>query len=408
MGPVLAPGVGSPHSVPVSHAPLPVTMEATSSRPRSRTLARRWLLAAGLLPVALGGFAAFSASDSNRLDLPEQQDVALVNDKPVSLERFNRLLTFTTSRVATSDGRVPDADALLLKNALVQKLIDEAVTEAAAKEQNITVDEKEIDSAFSAFEQSFPSIDAFKQYVESTPDGSTAIRGDIRQRLLRERLAKKDAAGTVSYDEVKRYYESHSGLFHQPKRVDASEVLVLPGKESYAKAKDLLEKVRQGSIAFADVARQSSDGATRALGGARLGLTEATLEAHVWKALVERKPGEFTDVLETKEGYRFLLVHEVLPALDRKFEDAQPEIQARLERLYADARLKGLLTQLRSKAPIKNLFAERYAALLQDLLKPGAPAAQLSFSLPSTSTPPEPIPAGPAATSSSQQSRPRP
>ncbi|QSQ22623.1 peptidyl-prolyl cis-trans isomerase [Pyxidicoccus parkwayensis] len=366
------------------------------------------MFAAGLLPIALGGFAALSASDSGRLDLPEQQDVALVNDKPVSLERFNRLLTFTTSRSATKDGRVPDADALLLKNALVQKLIDEAVTDAAAKDAGIEVSEKDIDVALDAFAQSFPSTDAFKQYVENTPDGtSTAVRSDIRQRLLRERLAKYEAV-PVSGEEVKRYYEEHPELFHQPKRVNASEVLVLPGKDSYSKAKELLEKVRQGSIAFADAARQSSDGSTRALGGARVDLTEATMDSAVWKALLARKPGELTDVIETKEGYCFYLVQDVLPELDRKLEDAAPEIQAQLARLYATTRLEGLLPQLRSKAVIKNTFADRYAALLADLLKPGAPASQVSFSLSSTSSAPQPVPAGPAASTSSQSSRPRP
>ncbi|WP_164020283.1 peptidylprolyl isomerase [Pyxidicoccus trucidator] len=364
------------------------------------------MFAAGLLPVVLGGFVAFSAPD--RLDLPEQQEVALVNDKPVSLERFNRLLAFTTSRATSTDGRVPDADALLLKNALVQKLIDEAVTDAAAKAEGVEVSTKDLDAAYAAFEQSFPTSDAFKQYVENTPDGSTAIRGDIRQRLLRERLAKKDSSWAVSSDEVKRHYESHPGLYHQPKRVNASEVCTSSGQDGYSKAKDLLEKVHQGKVAFADAARESSSGATRALGGARVDLTEATLESHVWKALVVRKPGELTDILETKDGYCFLLVHEVLPELDRKFEDAQPEIQAWLERLYADARFKSLLGELRSKVVIKNLFAERYAALLKDLLKPGAATSQLSFSLPSTSVPPQPVPAGAPATPASKQSRPRP
>ncbi|MBZ4417635.1 peptidyl-prolyl cis-trans isomerase [Myxococcus sp. RHSTA-1-4] len=382
-------------------------MEATSSRPRSRPPALRWWLAAGLLPIALGGFAALSAS-GERMDLPEEEEVAFVNDKPVSLERFNRLLAFTAARVTTADGRIPDADALLLKNAIVEKLIDEAVTDAAAKEQGLEVEEKEIDAAYEAFAQSFPTSEAFKQYLERTPDGSTAIRGDIRQRLLRERLAKQDAAGTVSYDEVKRYYESHPGAFHQPQRVSASEVLVLHADDAYARAKELREKVLQGSIAFADAARKFSEGPTRDLGGARVDLTEATLEAHVWKALVELEPGQLTEVLETKEGYSFLLVHEVLPELDLKFEEVQPEIQARLERLYADARLQGLLPELRSKAFIKNLFAERYADLLKDLLKPGTASEHASFSLPSTSSAPEPVPAGPEATATSQQSRPRP
>ncbi|WP_163994773.1 peptidylprolyl isomerase [Pyxidicoccus caerfyrddinensis] len=381
-------------------------MEATPSRLRPRTPARRWLLAASLLPIALGGFAALSAS--SRLDQPEQQEVALVNDKPVSLERFNRLLAFTVARATSTDGRIPDADALLLKNAITQKLVDEAVTDAAAKEQGVEVSEKEIDAAFAAFAQTFPTSDAFKQHVESTPDGATALRGDIRQRLLRERLAKKDAGWTLPPDEVKRYYEDNVATFHQPKRVHASEVLVLPGKDSLTRAKELLEKVRKGNEAFADVARNSSEGSTRALGGARMDLTEDKLEAHVWKALVERKPGELTDVLETKEGYCFLLVHEVVPAVDRKFEDVQPEIQAWLERLYAEGRLQDLLAELRSKAVIKNLFAERYADLLKDLLKPGTPAAQLSFSLPSTSSAPVPVPSGVPATSASQLSRPRP
>lgn len=380
-------------------------MEAKSSHPRPRTSARRWLLAAGLLPIALGGFAALSA-DSGRLDLPEEKDVALVNDKPVSLERFNHLLTFTTERVATKDGRVPDADALLLKRAIVQKLIDEALTDAAAKEQGVDVSEKDLDVAFTDFEKSFSSEEAFKRYVENTPDGTTGIRSDIRQRLLREQLAQKGAE--VSYDEVKEYYERYPDSFHQPKRVNASEVLILPGKECYARAKELREKVAEGGIAFADAAREYSEGPTRALGGARGDFTEATVDSAIWKSLVELEPGKLTEVIETKEGCGFYLLHEVLPELDRKFEEAAPEIQARLTRLYADARLKGLVQQLRAKAQIRDLLLERYAALFEQLLKPVAYSDHVSASLQSTSAPLSPVPSGPAAVPSSPQSSPRP
>jgi hypothetical protein len=363
-------------------------------------------LLAGLVPVALGGFAALSAS-GERLDLPEEEDVALVNDEPVSLERFNRLLTFTTARVKTGDGRVPDADALLLKNALVQKLIDEAVTDAAARERDLEVAEKDIDAAYEAFEQSFPTSEDFKQYLERTPEGSAGIRSDIRQRLLRERLVMKDAVEAVSYEEVKRYYESHPGMFHQPVRVHASEVLVLHGEDSYARAKELREKVLQGAVTFADAARQYSDGSTRALGGFRVDLTEATLEPHVWQTLVKLEPGALTEVLETQEGHGFLLLHEVLPELDLKFEDVQADIQARLERLYAESRLQSLLEELRAQASIRDLFAERYAERLADLLKPGAFTEQASFSL--SSTPPsDPIPTGPSMIPASPRSLPRP
>ena len=355
------------------------------------------MIAAGLLPIALVGFAAFSASDSERLDLPEEQEVALVNEKPVSLERFNRLLAFTVARVATKDGRIPDADALLLKKAIVEKLIDEAVTDTAAREQGLEVGEAEIDAAYEAFAQSFPTSDAFHEYVARTPDGGTAIRGDIRQRLLRERLARLDAAAAITYDEVRRYYESHPETFHQPMRVNASEVLVLHGEDAYSRAKALREKVLDGSIAFADAARQFSDGPTRAVGGARGELTEPMLDAHVWKALAALGPGQLTDVLETREGYRFLLVHEVLPALDRSFDDAWPDIQARLRWLYADSRLRTLLAELRARASIQNLFEERYADLLDDLLEPGPSGSRVSFSLSPDVAPPDPVPAGSAA-----------
>ena len=199
----------------------------------------------------------------------------------------------------------------------------------------------------------------------------------------------------VPEDSIRTYYDRHPLEFTIPARAHARHIMVAyrpgdgPGARGNAqkKAQDLLKRVKAGED-FAAVAKEGSDDRGSAAKGGDLGeITRGEVVKEFGDALFALKPGQTSEVVETKFGFHIIRLETITPQRLRTLEECRAEIHGVLGESVSDS-------LARSQATAFSAAASHSGARFEDLAKP--------FGGASTSGPlarQEPVPGlGPLAT----------
>lgn len=122
--------------------------------------------------------------------------------------------------------------------------------------------------------------------------------------------------------------------------------------EAEAKAKNLLEQLHKGSK-FEDLAKQNSDGPTAAQGGILGNFKPGELAKEFEEKAFSLKPGEFTDVIRTRQGFIILKVNAHRSAGVPAFKDVEEQIKQTLYSQKLEPAARAYLTKLRDQAYIE-------------------------------------------------------
>ena len=226
----------------------------------------------------------------------------------------------------------------------------------------------------------------FQGQVSSTPEELRAYyevhRDDFRlgdQRVVDYLLVdapRLQQGLEISPAEARTWYDSHTEEFTQPEQVRARHILLKVGAERTAEqARGELEALRQRLAAgedFAALARNASEDPASAPRGGELGVFgRGQMVPEFEEAAFAAQVGELVGPIETSFGVHLLQVEEKRPAGTRPFEEAQPQIVARLRQeraqTQAEAKAKELYGKLQAnpvgEAQLKALADAEPAAL---------------------------------------------
>jgi peptidyl-prolyl cis-trans isomerase SurA len=214
------------------------------------------------------------------------------------------------------------------------------------------------------------------------------FKEQIRASVVAEQVIGQEVGSKLNPTtaEAQAWYNQHQKDMEGPEEVSLSEILVAvqppkPGPENAqgkdnagaaqpagedpaqaaeaqartkaaeAKAKALVEQLRKGAK-FEDLAKQSSDGTTAADGG-RLGeFKRGELVKDFEDKTFNLKPGEFTDVIATKQGFIILKVNAHRPAGVPPFKDVEPRVKEAVYAEKLEPAARAYLTKLRDEAYI--------------------------------------------------------
>jgi peptidyl-prolyl cis-trans isomerase SurA len=208
------------------------------------------------------------------------------------------------------------------------------------------------------------------------------FKEQIRAGVVSEQVIGQEVGSKIhiSSDESLAWYNKHQKDMEGPEELSLSEILVAipapkadtehkdangaaapepedPAKaaartaEAKAKADAVLEQLRKGAK-FEDVAKQSSDGSTAAEGG-RLGeFKRGELVKDFEDKTFSLKPGEFTDVIPTKQGFIILKVNAHRAAGVPPFKDVEDRIKEAVYSEKLEPAAREYLTKLRDEAYI--------------------------------------------------------
>ena len=90
---------------------------------------------------------------------------AVVNGVPISKDDFDRELDFFIKRANMRGQQVPEAQMGMMKNQVLDGLIDRELLYQESKKKGIKVDPKEVSDQFQQIKQRYPSEDEFKKLL---------------------------------------------------------------------------------------------------------------------------------------------------------------------------------------------------------------------------------------------------
>jgi len=175
------------------------------------------------------------------------------------------------------------------------------------------------------------------------------------------RSAHVDHLVSLSPGKVRRFYEQNSERFQSAERVQLRMIVLKKraGEDRLPEAENVLKRLNTGED-FAAVARLVSDG-DKAEEGGNWGWVEPTiLRTELAEGVADIKPGEVSEIIETKEEIYLLKVEGKQEAATTPFSEVRQEIERELRRDAIDAAYTAWIDRLKGEAYIKILDVDLF------------------------------------------------
>ncbi len=234
-----------------------------------------------------------------------------------------------------------EENSRILKRAVLENLIQEAVLISAAKKEGITVSKKEVADHIAGA--------AEPQMLEKMDIPQWFWKEKQKRRLLIAKLIKQDLADktSVAPEQIGAYYNGHKADFHKPVQYHARQIVV-DNKELAGK---ILGRLKKGED-FAKLAEEFSLSPDRKHGG-DLGFFNAETFPPVFAEICGKlKPGETSGVVATDYGFQIFGLIEKRDAKQLTLEEARPEIEFLLKEKEMESSFANWFAEKRGSAKI--------------------------------------------------------
>jgi peptidyl-prolyl cis-trans isomerase SurA len=291
--------------------------------------------------------------------------VAVVNDDVITLIELNRLLKPYTEKIRTL-GYPPEKEQELffkVRKDMLDRLINQKIEDQEIKRSKVKISEAQIDQTIERIKETNYLTD--EQLREAlAKDGLTMeeYRYKVKGQILRDKLVnlKVKSKIVITKEDVKAYYEQHIKEYGGKQKYHLRNIIInVPlfsdnNKKLEIKARmdEILEKLKAGE-SFEVLAAKYSESSAASDGG-DLGKFEFdSLSPQLQKAIEKIKPGEFTPVLDTDQGYQIFFLEEILRAQGKTLEEVTPEIERKLFNESIDKKYQAWIKDLRKQSAIK-------------------------------------------------------
>lgn len=320
-----------------------------------------WALVAGVVCLLIALLAL------SLVKRPSEDRVAVVDGSVITHEDFDREMSLVKQGLLNMGKPLIDSQLSELEKEVLEQLINRELLYQESQRKGIRIREAEVDEELKALKKGFPSDAEFKNALEEANLSEVEVKSQIERGLAIDEFITGHfvVKVTISDDEVRAYYESHPGSFEQPEQVRASHILIRidpqedRSKRSSARKKieEIRQKLRKGED-FAAIAREFSQCPSSAKGGDLGYFRRGQMTKPFEDAAFALRPGEVSDLVETKFGYHLIKVFEKKPETAMAFEDIkeglgryltqekiQKEVSLYVQKLKKNAKVEVYLTE---------------------------------------------------------------
>jgi foldase protein PrsA len=317
------------------------------------------LLAALALAVAAAGCGGDGGDDdASDIDVPPNA-IAVVGDREVTKEEYDRLLASAEKTYEARDQEFPAAgtpEFAQLRNAIVRSLVEQKQFEIAAEELDVTVTDEDVDKRLDELKQQFFEGDEQKYKDELEAQGLTEeqVRTDLRTRILSEEVFKKVTSEVkVTDEDIQAYYDENQAQFETPASREVRHILV----KTKARADQLHAQLEAGAD-FAKLARQfSQDPASKKEGGkfnAQQGATVAPFD----KVAFDLDTGELSAPVKTQFGWHIIeAVGDIQEKSTQDLSQVEDQIRDTLLEEKKNTRINEWIEELRARFEDETAYA---------------------------------------------------
>lgn len=290
--------------------------------------------------------------------------VAVVNDDLITLREFNKALE-PFERQIRSRGYPAEHEQRLMydvRQEMLDKMINDKLTEQEIKRVNITVSPVEIDQAVERLKRDRYYTDEQLRQVLAK-DGMTIedLRARVKDQILKRHLINQEIKSKIiiTKEEIRRYYDSHPSEYGPANAYHLRNIVMIASGTSAFGKQLVLEKMEnihfllQQGESFPALARQYSQSPLASEGG-DLGFFKLNdLSSQIQQAITGKTAGEFTPVLDTEQGYQIFYIEAVAEQPGRSLDEVSVEISEKLYNEILDKKFEAWLIELKQHSHIK-------------------------------------------------------
>lgn len=291
--------------------------------------------------------------------------VAIINDDIILQSEFDVAANLFRKSVRQQNPDAMDSNILTQdqKNAIINQMINDKLILQQVSQYGIKVNEEEVDSNIERIKSVNNLSDAaMLRMIEL--DGMTyeEFKTKIKDQLLQIRLVNRQVKSKVIITdaEVRAYYDANKEVFGGRAKYHLRQILVRTAssttedekRSTHSMIQSIYERLKSGEdfSKLAEVYSQSSS----AKEGGDLGFFELRLLApQIRDAISNLSEGEFTNIIESDQGYQILYVEDIETTQGQPFEDAVSAIEEKLYTERMEEKFQAWLTELRKKAHIQ-------------------------------------------------------
>jgi peptidyl-prolyl cis-trans isomerase SurA len=291
--------------------------------------------------------------------------VAVVNEDIILLSELNTRMRPYVQQIRNQGFDADKERQMLFKvrEDLLNRLVDEKLTDQEIKRNGIQVDESEIDSTIERIKKSnFFTDEDLRRFLESEEMTMEQYREQIKEQVLRSRLVTYEVKSkiVITDEEIQAYYDSHPELYGGKISYQLRNILIrVPDyatdeeKQAVnARMQQLKSQVASGA-SFGELAKAHSQSPTAADGGYIGEFKRDMLSPQIQEALDGLTAGQTTDVLDTEQGLQLFFLDAINRSEGKPLDTVRAEIQQKLYTEVVDKKFISWLEELRSQSHIK-------------------------------------------------------
>ena len=314
-------------------------------------------------------FFIFVCPWTSRLESAEVVDriVAVVNDDIITLFELNRALLPYAERIKAY-GYLPEKEKEVLyklRDNILDQLIDQKIEDQEIKRFKMSVSEEEIDQTIERIkEANFYTDEDLRTAVARDGLSMEEYRDQIKEQMLRSKLVNREIKSkiVITHADVKTYYDNNLEKYGGEKKYHLKNIIMalspfigeVEKQKIKAKMEEVLEKLKEGEP-FETMVATYSESPLAAEGG-DLGLFSLDQLAPQLRDVIKMlKPGDYTPVIETDQGYQLFLVQDIVQTPAKSLEAVTPEIENILFNKIVNQKFESWLIELRKQSHIKKI-----------------------------------------------------
>ncbi|MDQ1408747.1 MAG: peptidyl-prolyl cis-trans isomerase SurA [Acidobacteriaceae bacterium] len=295
-------------------------------------------------PIAVVGLLAVACVAGCNRQAQHSPDVwAVVNGKEIRKDEVEK---YYRTRI-NPEGQAPSQEeALSLKLNVLDELINNEILIERAKKLNLEASDGEVEDKFTELKSPYTE-DEFQRQLKERGVSVDDLKRDLRRQLSIQKLLNREVVAKISItdQDVAEFYNANKAQFNVAEpQFRIAQIVVTPRKEpqirnrknddatneaeAQRKVKMLMDRLNSGAD-FAQLAMDYSEDMNSAATGGDLGyVPESALnqsDPGLKKVLLGLKPGQVSQPIQLKEGYRILkLITRESPGLRGL---AEPQVQ---------------------------------------------------------------------------------
>ena len=293
------------------------------------------------------------------------QKVAVVNGTVIKRAELDSEMTRYLASLQRM-GRFPnDVERSQLKKQVLENIIGRELLYQESQKKGIKVDQEQVDAQLTALKERFPSEATFKDALSSM----NLTEADLRFQFERDLAIRKLLEGqigdnvAVSEKEIRAYYDGNVETFKKPEQVRASHILIKvdPGADEAKKAdartkiESVQTKLKKGED-FGALAKEYSEGPSAPKGGDLGFFGRGQMVKPFEDAAFTMKPGQVSDMVETRFGYHLIMVTDRTPEGTLTYEEVRDRLEKFLRQQKVQAAIAEYVETLKAKAKIERFL----------------------------------------------------